>query len=111
MPITLMVGDWMTGKKIGPFFLALTGPGQEGFAHDCLVAGTNKTMGFTFYQIEEFDVERRKVRGKVAAVVWMPIAGAQELHRQLGEALTLLEHAADSDVIRVDHTPRQRSVQ
>jgi|GEM_PF-3061670 len=101
----------MSKERDLPFALTLTGPGAEGFAHDCLVAGTRETVGFTFYKISDFDVRCRKVKGQVSAVVWMPMVGAQELYRQLGEALAQLEYAADGEVVSIDHGPRTRAAQ
>lgn len=98
--------------KVGPFRLTLrTADEREGFAHDCLVAGTRRTVGFTFYQIEQFDLDNYRVEGEVAAMVWMPTNAAAELHRQLGEALARLAQAGEDEVVTVDHTPRQRPAQ
>ncbi len=94
-------------RRIGPFRLVLTGPGQEGFAHDCLVAGDRRTVGFTFYEISDFDTAAKKVEGRVAAVVWMPMPGAQELYRQLGNARPQRATAGDGEIVRVDYTPRE----
>ncbi|MDP2871124.1 MAG: hypothetical protein Q8P31_01060 [Bacillota bacterium] len=101
----------MSRERVGPFSLTLTGPGQEGFANDCLVAGTRETVGFTFYRIADFDVEARKVQGQVSAVVWMPLVGARELYRQLGEALRQLELAGEGEVVTIDHRPKKRAAQ
>jgi hypothetical protein len=100
----------MSRVGVGPFLLELHAScGQEGFAHDCLVAGTRETVGFTFYKISDFDVVNKKVQGQVSAVVWMPLVGAHELLRQLGEALARLESADEGTVVEIDHTPRKRT--
>lgn len=102
----------MSRARGEPFSLKLQGPcEQEGFAHDCLVAGTRKLVGFTFYEIAHFDVLGKAVQGRVSAVVWMPRIGAQELHRQLGEALAQLEVAEEGAIVMVDHMPRKRPLQ
>jgi hypothetical protein len=93
--------------KVGPFRLTLQGGKvPDGPAHDCLVMGTRKTVGFTFYKISEFDLEEKKVQGAVTAVVWMPRLGAEELYRQLGEALLRLEQAREDEVVQIDYSPR-----
>lgn len=104
-----IAGGNMSRQKIGPFRLKLdAGSWQEGFAHDCLVAGDRRRVAFTFYEIAHFDVEAKEVRGQLSAMVWMPLSGARELHRQLGEALEQLKRAGEDEVVTIDHTPRTR---
>lgn len=98
----------MLGTAIGPFRLTLEGTkAPQGPAHDCLVMGTRRTVGLTFYRIAAFDLEAKRVQGSVVAVVWMPKEGALELHRQLGEALHRLDRAGEDEVVEVDYSPRK----
>jgi hypothetical protein len=107
-----MVGESMSRVKVGPFSLKLhAGSWQEGFAHDCLVAGDRRRVGFTFFEISSFDEVAMEVQGQLSAMVWMPMTGAQELHRQLGEALAQLEFAAEGEVVSIDHSPKKRPSQ
>jgi hypothetical protein len=101
-------GDLVSKEKMRRFTLKLRGPcDQDGFAHDCLVSGTRETVGFTFFRIEDVDHAKREVQGQISALVWMPRERAQELHRQLGEALRNLESSGDGEVVCVEHMPKQ----
>ncbi len=94
----------------GHYALTLTGPGPEGFAHDCLVAGTRRTVGLTFYEITDADQEARRVQGRVSALVWMPQESARALYCQLGEVLKRLEGAREDEVVQVDHALKRRTM-